>query len=82
MNAWRNVVLLWCSLFFFNYFRRNFDQSLKSRDPSWGVRDLEAVCEAADEQGLELVETIEMPANNLSLLFRKRCAETSSQSPI
>jgi pyruvate-formate lyase-activating enzyme len=77
MNAWRNVVLPAVVLTIsFYYLRRTFDQSLKSRDPSWGVRDLEAVCKAADEQGLELVEKIEMPANNLSLLFRKRRAGT------
>jgi hypothetical protein len=51
---------------------RNFDRSLRSRDPSWGVRDLEAVCEAAEAQGMELVDKIEMPANNLSLLFRRK----------
>jgi hypothetical protein len=33
---------------------------------------LEAVCEAAEAQGMELVEKIEMPANNLSLLFRRK----------
>lgn len=50
---------------------RNFDRSLKARDPSWGVRDLEIVCAAAEKQGLHLVEKMEMPANNLSLLFQK-----------
>ena len=50
---------------------RNFDANLKSRDPSWGVRDLEAVVKAATDVGLELVEKIEMPANNLALIDRK-----------
>lgn len=50
----------------------NFDKSLQSRNPDWGVRDLEEVCKAASEQGLVLVEKIEMPANNLSLIFRKK----------
>jgi hypothetical protein len=45
-----------------------------SRDPSWGIRDLEDVVKAAEDQGLYLVESIEMPANNLILLFRKRAA--------
>jgi hypothetical protein len=45
--------------------------SLRSRDPSWGVRDLEDVVKAAEDQGLHLVESSEMPANNLILLFRK-----------
>ncbi|EJK55359.1 hypothetical protein THAOC_24915 [Thalassiosira oceanica] len=48
-----------------------FDQSLRSRDPSWGVRNIEDVCAVADENGLEFVEKIEMPANNLSVVFRK-----------
>ena len=48
-----------------------FDKSLRSRDPSWGVRNLEDVTEVAKREGLELVQTTEMPANNLSVLYRK-----------
>jgi SAM-dependent methyltransferase len=48
-----------------------FDASLRSRDPSWGVRDLEAVAAAARAQGLELARTVAMPANNFSLLLRR-----------
>lgn len=48
-----------------------FDASLRGRDPQWGVRDLEAVAEAAGAQGLALVERVAMPANNLSLVFRR-----------
>lgn len=48
---------------------RAFDEDLRSRNPRWGVRDLEAVEEAAD--GFDLEERIEMPANNLTLVFRK-----------
>lgn len=51
----------------------NFDESLKSRNPDWGVRNVEDVIKAADKYGnLELVEKIEMPSNNLSLIFRHR----------
>jgi Protein of unknown function (DUF938) len=46
-----------------------FDAWLKQRDPGFGVRDLEAVEEAARVQGLALKEIVEMPANNLSLVF-------------
>ena len=48
-----------------------FDQSLQARDPAWGVRDLEAVIglAAADFSGPDITE---MPANNLSLVFRRR----------
>lgn len=49
-----------------------FDASLKSRNPSWGLRDLEAVAEIASRNALDLEDTIPMPANNFSLLFRKR----------
>jgi SAM-dependent methyltransferase len=48
-----------------------FDESLKARNPAWGVRRLEAVRALATRHGLELAERIAMPANNLSLIFRK-----------
>ncbi len=48
-----------------------FDQSLKSRDPAWGVRDRDAVAAAAKAAGLALTRRVEMPANNLMLLFRR-----------
>lgn len=48
-----------------------FDRSLRTRNPKWGVRDLEEVERAASAQGLTLLGTVEMPANNLSLLFRQ-----------
>ena len=50
----------------------SFDQSLRARDPSWGVRDLDAVADAAAARGLDLAETFEMPANNLIAVFRCR----------
>ena len=49
-----------------------FDESLKARDPAWGVRDLEAVADLAASRGLDLAERIAMPANNLSLIFIRR----------
>jgi len=49
-----------------------FDRSLKARDPRWGVRDLENVAQTASEHGLVHETTESMPANNLSLFFRKR----------
>lgn len=49
----------------------SFDQSLKSRDTSWGVRDLEAVSALAAEAGFKAPDIHEMPANNLSLIFKK-----------
>ncbi len=47
-----------------------FDESLRARDPAWGVRDLEAVVAAAGERGLTHERTVPMPANNLSVVFR------------
>jgi len=49
----------------------NFDVALRSRNPEWGVRELGDVKDAAKKEGLEYVDKVEMPANNLSVLFRK-----------
>ncbi|QPS40966.1 DUF938 domain-containing protein [Burkholderia oklahomensis] len=51
-----------------------FDAQLRSRDPAWGVRDLETVVELGRAAGLALDEVVEMPANNLSVVFRKRAS--------
>ena len=48
-----------------------FDESLKSRDPAWGLRDRDAVAAAAKARGLGLTQRVEMPANSLMLLFRR-----------
>ena len=48
-----------------------FDESLKSRNPDWGLRDRDAVAAAAKAEGLALTRRVEMPANNLMLLFRR-----------
>jgi SAM-dependent methyltransferase len=49
-----------------------FDASLRARDPRWGVRDTGEVCKLADDHGFDFVERVAMPANNLSLVFRRR----------
>lgn len=48
-----------------------FDESLRARNPAWGVRDLEAVLEAATTQGLSLAGIVPMPANNFSVVLRR-----------
>jgi Protein of unknown function (DUF938) len=48
-----------------------FDESLRSRNPEWGLRDLEAVEAEAAGQGLRLERVVEMPADNLTLVFRR-----------
>ena len=49
-----------------------FDESLRQQNPEWGVRDLEAVVEQAELNGFCPPEIVEMPANNLSVIFRRR----------
>ncbi|KAB2857890.1 MAG: DUF938 domain-containing protein [Sphingopyxis terrae] len=48
-----------------------FDASLRSRNPAWGLREVEAVVDAAARHGFRFTERRTMPANNLMLLFRK-----------
>lgn len=48
-----------------------FDRSLKARNAAWGLRDLEAVEAEAARNGLAFDRLFEMPANNLTLVFRK-----------
>jgi SAM-dependent methyltransferase len=48
-----------------------FDESLRARDPEWGVRDLDDVADLARRHGLGFVERVAMPANNLSVVFRR-----------
>ncbi len=55
-----------------------FDASLRGRNPAWGIRPIEAVAEAAAVQGLDLQRIEPMPANNLSVIFRRRDRERVS----
>jgi len=49
-----------------------FDRSLKARNPAWGVRDLEQdIAPLAQEAALRLETIVEMPANNLAVIFVK-----------
>jgi SAM-dependent methyltransferase len=68
-------------LFFYGPFMRggthtapsnaSFDLDLRKRDPSWGVRDVDDLVGEAAVHGLELRDVLQMPANNLSLVFTK-----------
>ena len=68
-------------LFLYGPFRRDgvqtsagniaFDADLRSRDPAWGLRDTRDVVAEAAARGFVLDRLVEMPANNLSLVFRK-----------
>ena len=48
-----------------------FDTDLRHRDPRWGLRDLDEVTACAAMHGLLLERVVDMPASNLSLVFRK-----------
>ena len=48
-----------------------FDESLKSRNPDWGLRDIDDLERVATSSGLRLHEIIDMPANNRMLAFMR-----------
>ena len=58
-----------------------FDADLKRRDPRWGVRDVDELVREGALRGLELREVVEMPANNLSLVFIKARRPSPSDIP-
>jgi SAM-dependent methyltransferase len=49
-----------------------FDASLRQRNPDWGLRELETLIGLANVSGLILDGVVDMPANNLSVLFRRK----------
>jgi SAM-dependent methyltransferase len=49
-----------------------FDAQLRTRDPEWGVRDLDDVVALARRHSLELAEVVAMPANNLTVVLRRQ----------
>lgn len=69
------------SLFLYGCFSRDgrhlsdsnalFDASLRAEDPAWGVRAVEDTAAEAAAAGLSHAETVDMPANNLLLVFRR-----------
>lgn len=48
-----------------------FDTSLREGNAEWGVRDVGDLEKLAASVGLALVDTVEMPANNLVLVFER-----------
>jgi SAM-dependent methyltransferase len=48
-----------------------FDASLRAHDPQWGVRDVDDLTRAAAVAGFSRSAIVEMPANNLSLVFAR-----------
>ena len=51
-----------------------FDDSLKARNPAWGLRHLDAVDRVASNHGFARTTRHDMPANNLTLVYRRRSA--------
>lgn len=49
----------------------DFDVSLRETDPEWGIRVLDDVAQQAALAGLRLSARIQMPANNLLLVFKR-----------
>lgn len=48
-----------------------FDASLRARNPLWGIRDINDLIKLGDENNLSLIDTIEMPANNMTLIWKR-----------
>ncbi len=48
-----------------------FDADLRSRNPAWGVRDIDDVAKAAADRGFGPPTMVPMPANNFSVIFRR-----------
>jgi SAM-dependent methyltransferase len=48
-----------------------FDQDLRRRNAEWGLRHLEKVAQTGRDAGFEQVEVVAMPANNLTVVFRR-----------
>lgn len=49
----------------------DFERSLKSRNLQWGIRDVADIDALAEKTGFNRESLIEMPANNISLIYRK-----------
>ncbi len=50
---------------------RAFDADLKARNPEWGLRDLAEIGAVAADAGFAREAVAEMPANNLTVVFRR-----------
>jgi len=48
-----------------------FDQDLRSRDPSWGIRDIDELTGLGGRTGFTLTERVAMPANNMTLVWTR-----------
>ncbi|XP_038208320.1 methyltransferase-like 26 [Zerene cesonia] len=49
----------------------DFNSSLKARNPSWGLRDISDLIKLGEDNNLSLIDTVEMPSNNYTLIWKK-----------
>ncbi|XP_045503134.1 methyltransferase-like 26 [Colias croceus] len=49
----------------------DFNASLKARNPSWGLRDISDLIKLGEDNNLSLIDTVEMPSNNYTLIWKK-----------
>ena len=59
-----------------------FDRSLRAENDSWGVRSLHSLADAAAAEGLILHETVEMPADNLSVILKRQVSSGAKTKPV
>ena len=55
-----------------------FDTSLRDNNPEWGVRDIGDLEALAQRDGLQLAEIVEMPSNNLIVVFERAAVDRKS----
>lgn len=49
----------------------SFDLNLKSRDPSWGIKDIKDLKGIASRHGIQFRECFNMPSNNKTIVWEK-----------
>jgi SAM-dependent methyltransferase len=69
-------------LFLYGPFRRDgmhnapsnvaFDESLRTRDPEWGVRDTADLKKLGQANNLHFIKLVEMPSNNAIMVFARK----------
>lgn len=57
-----------------------FDESLRSRNPAWGVRDVDELGALAQRTSFLLDQRFDMPANNMTLVWRRQAPATNSDT--
>lgn len=53
-----------------------FDASVRETNPEWGVRNLEDVAAVAERHKFQMLEVVDMPANNLAVIYELQSPNT------